>query len=220
MKTRRELIDTAMRALKSSNDDALEWSKQIAEDYREATGPQGVYNRAGTFKELRQRLRKEAKDARDLAQYVNAATVAVEVAITHSPRVKNPAEVDQQKIDDVVWRRHKLVRDLEQFADNTDKLIAEPIWPKGGDWDLAKAHLGSPKQWLVGRCLKVFFRYGNIEGIRTLSAKHGSPFGDYVRAIYELATGDEPDKKGVGLDKIIDNTAHTWRRNERRKILP
>jgi hypothetical protein len=154
---RRELVEAAMRALNSSNPRARRWSISIAAKYRRMIGPRGVYNRTGTFKELRQRLIKEAKEARYLARYVNAATVAVEVAITHSPRVKNPTEVDQQKIDDVVWRRHELVRDLIQFADNTDKLIAEPIWPKGGKWNLAKAHLVRPSNGWYNNASESFF---------------------------------------------------------------
>lgn len=107
MKTRRqEIIDTAMRALKSSDSDALKLSMEIADYYSEATGPRGVYNRSGTFSELRERLKKEVKDAQNLAQYVNATTFAAEVAITHLPRGKNPTEVDQQKLDDAVCQRH------------------------------------------------------------------------------------------------------------------
>ena len=222
MASRQKLIDCAMRLLKSSDSDARKLSIEIADDYREATGPLGIYNRTGTFSELRRRLKKEAKDARNLAQFVNEATVAAEVAITHLLRVKNPAEVDQQKIDDAVWRRHELVRDLKQFADSTDRLIEGLPWPKGGDWNLAKAHLGPPNRWLVGRCLQVFFRYGDTRGIRPLSAKQGkqgSPFGDYVGAIYKLSTGEEPWVEGVGLAKIIDEVARAWRKRERSAIL-
>jgi hypothetical protein len=222
MASQQKLIDCAMRLLKSSDNDARKLSIEIAEDYRKATGPLGVYNRTGTFSELRQRLRKEVKDARNLAHFVNAGTVAAEVAITHLLRVKNPAEVDQQKIDDAIWQRHELVRDLKQFVDNTDRLIAELPWPKGGDWDLAKAHLGSPNRWLVNRCLQVFFRYSDPQGIRPLSTKQGkqgSPFGDYVGAIYKLGTGEEPWGEGVGLAKIIDEVARAWRKRERSGIL-
>jgi hypothetical protein len=222
MASRQKLIDCAMRLLKSSDSDARKLSIEIAEDYRKATGPLGVYNRAGKFSELRQRLRKEVKDARNLAQFVNAATAAAEVAITHLLRVRNLAEVDQQKIDGSVWQRRELVRDLKQFADNTDMLIAELPWPKGGDWDLAKAHLGSPNRWLVNRCLQVFFRYGDTQGIRPLSTKQGkqgSPFGDYVKAIYEFATGKCPEGAGVGLEKTINQVARAWRKREKRSAI-
>jgi hypothetical protein len=60
------------------------------------------------------------------------------------------------------------------------------------------------------------FHYGKADEI---SAKSGSRFGDYVRAIYEVATGEDSGAAGVGLDKIIDEVARKWSQ-ERKVILP
>jgi hypothetical protein len=125
-----------------------------------------------------------------------------------------------QEGHDALSRRYELGSKLVQHAGEAERLINELPWPKGGDWDLAKAHFGPPKRWLVGECVRVFFHHGDARDIKATGSKGGSPFEDYVGAVYELATGKSPWDKGVGLEKVIDKAARGYRQNERRKILP
>jgi hypothetical protein len=204
---RQRLVNEAMQALNSSDSRARRWSIALAARYRRMIAPCGVYSRAAKFSELREALKKEGENARELALRILTITGQTQTALSYLLRP------DQQKIDNAIWRRYEIGQDLKLYADEVERLVKLTSWPKGGDLNLAKTHLGSPKQWLVGQCLKVFFQHSDTGGIRPLVSKDGSPFGDYVGAIYELGTGEEPWVQGVGLSKIIDNFARQWRRN-------
>jgi hypothetical protein len=214
---RRELVEEAMKALSCENPRARRWSIALAARYRRMIGPKGVYNRAAKFSELRQALKKEAEGAKELARRIAVITGRTQTALNYLYRPILPGHlIDQQAIDDIIWRRYEIARDLDLYADQIDQLVKRDSWPKGGDLDLAKTYLGPPKRWLVGECLTCFFHHADIRGIRPLSSAHGSPFGDYVCAIYELGTGEDPLGSSVGLTKIIDHIARQWRRNEKR----
>jgi hypothetical protein len=159
---------------------------------------------------LREAVKKEGENALELALRMTALTTRMQAALPGLLRGES-----HQTIEDLIFRRYEVANSLKLHAEELDRLMKLPSWPKGGDWDLAKAHFGPPKRWLVDQCLKVFFHanHSDMCGIRPLASKDGSPFGDYVGAIYELGTGEVPWAEGVGLGKIIDNTARQWRKN-------
>jgi hypothetical protein len=212
---RLELVDEAMRALRSQDCRARRWSISLAARYRRMTGPPGVYTNAAKFSELRQVLRSQWERAKELARDIRNTTAKTEVALRFLLRPSNGYLIDQTKIDEVTWRRREIANQLESFAAEVNDLVLLPSWPQGGQLNLAKAALGAPKQWLVHECLIVFWHYGDRTGIRPLSSKEGSPFGDYVGAVYELGTGEDPWDENVGLDKVVNEFARQWRRNEK-----
>jgi hypothetical protein len=206
---RREFADAAMRALGSSNSRARRWTISLAARYRRMTSPLGVYKRAAKFSDWRQQLRAQAAAADKLAERM--------IALTPNMRVVFPYLLgERQSHDEAIWRRYELTRGLREHADEVRRLLKSSRWPKGGKLDLAKVYLGPAKQWLVQGAIKVFFHHGNINEIKPMSGRTGSRLGDYVGAVYHLATGSEPWAEGVGLDKIVNQVARAYRRREMR----
>jgi hypothetical protein len=167
------------------------------------TSPTGVYNRAETFSGIRQALKAEGDRARELARRLTVLTSRMEVVLARLST--------WQEGYDALTRRYELGSKLDQHAREVERLINDLPWPKGGAGDLAKAHFGPPKRWLVGECIKVFFHHGDTHDIKPTGSKGGSSFEDYIGAVYELATGKFPWGKGVGLDKVIDTAAREYR---------
>jgi hypothetical protein len=204
---RRALIDEAMRALRSRDPAARQWSMEVADTYR-----QRVRYRAPRFSELRRLLGKEAGSARELALLMDDTTAMMGPALHFLRGGECP--------QDAIFQRHEVSRDLKLHADEIERLMNLSTWPRGGDWDLAKAYFGPPKLWLAWQGIRAFFHYGDPREIKPMSVKNGSRYGDYVGAIYELSTDECPWDKGVGLDKIIDKAAREWRRNRPKAISP
>jgi hypothetical protein len=197
-------IDDAMDALGVADPSALGWSQALADNYRREVGPNG-YLRKQKFADLRKSLRKEVEDIRRLASRMEQKTDDLWDAI-HYVRSRRPVQDGER------FRRWEIITALRHHADEIEGLM-KLSWPQGGAMDVRKAVYGPPKVRLVWKCLQVFFCYGKADEI---SAKRESRFGDYVKAVYEIATGQDSEGRGVGLDKIINEVAREWRQGRKR----
>jgi hypothetical protein len=197
-----ELIDAAMAELPSKHWRARRWTIATAVRYRRMTSKRGIYARAAKFADLHAALRRELEASRKLASQVRACTDRLHYAL--------PAMRLDEDACRIVRDRVELAWHLQRNASELEKL--ESKWPKGGrGLTLATAFYDAPKEWLVDQCQKIFWHYGDTDRIR--AADHH--FHSFVGRVYDLATGQDPDADGVGLNKIVDKFITQWQHNER-----
>ena len=203
------LVNAALTALGKPNCCmARRWTIATSVRYRQMVGPNGVYNRTMRFGELHNRIKRESDAALKLARRMDQVSTRMRYALRKMYGVNEETRIERE-----IGERIELARMLDHHVEQNKKL--EPLWPKGGPVTLAKDHFGSDKKWLVQECHKVFFRHGDCDGIRACSSTKGSPFAEYIGAVYGLATGQDPWAKSVGLSTEIDKFARVFRKRVR-----
>ena len=197
---------------KEDRDQVRVWIEDVARRFRSRLRSQ---EDSPNFADLKEQFEQLSATARKLARLLEQTWPHVHAAAAGYCSIddwfnpEKPSNYEQQLILNPDYARTI----LPEIADVTDRILERLPEQKGGERNVEARFHGLPKELLAIQCWELFnyFRPGKAK------ATEGGDYHKFTSAVYELSTGEDPDRLGVGLERYVKSAAVVCRDLVKRK---